>query len=212
MRIAVIGSGNVGGTLGLSWARHGHEVMFGVRDPLSPRVTELLAATGPGPGASAERVARAAAFGDVVALATPWNATADAVREAGNLAGKIVLDCTNPLKEDLSGLVVGPTTSGAEQVASWAPGSRVVKVFNTTGFENMANPTFGAQAATMFLAGDDGDAKAVAAQLAREMGFGPVDAGPLSRARLLEPLALLWIDLAVKQGFGTGIAFQLLRR
>jgi hypothetical protein len=210
MRIGVIGAGNVGGTLGRSWVRKGHDVVFGVLNPTAPKMRELLKTTGG--KASVGSVAEAAAHGEVVAFATPWAATQDAVREAGNLAGKVILDCTNPLKEDLSGLAVGHTTSGAEQVAAWASSERVVKVFNTTGFENMAQPSYGGTAITMFFVGDDAQAKRVAAQLAQEMGFDPVDAGPLANARLLEPLALLWISLAVKQGHGTGIAFKLVRR
>jgi predicted dinucleotide-binding enzyme len=97
-------------------------------------------------------------------------------------------------------------------VAGWASSKRVVKIFNTTGFENMERPSYGGTAITMFFAADDADAKAVAAQLAREIGFEPVDAGPLVNARYLEPMAFLWIYLAIKQGNGTGIAYKLLRR
>jgi predicted dinucleotide-binding enzyme len=184
--------------------------MFGVPKPTAPKMRELLKATGG--KAKAGSVAEAAAHGEVVVFATPWAATQDAVRHAGDLAGKVILDCTNPLKEDLSGMTVGHTTSGAERVAAWTSSGRVVKVFNTTGFENMAQPYYGGTAITMFFAGDDAQAKQVAAQLAQEMGFDPVDAGPLANARLLEPLALLWIYLAVKQGQGTGIAYKLVRR
>ena len=206
MRIAVIGAGNVGGTLGRAWAKAGHEVMFGVLDPSSPKVAALLATTGG--RATAGRVAEAATYGAVVALCTPWDATESAVRGSRDLAGKILLDCTNPLEKDLSGLAVGRTTSGAELVARWAPGARVVKAFNTTGFENMADPDFGGRAATMLIAGDDEAANAVASELAREIGFDPVVAGPLAMARLLEPLALLWIKLAVSQGYGTRIEWH----
>src|SRR6185436_6258538 len=131
MRIAVIGIGMVGGTLGRRWAQLGHEVVFGVREPSSQKVGQLLAESGAN--------ARAAAAADVVVLATPWSGTRDAVQSAGDLADKVVLDCTNPLKPDFSGLAVGSDTSAAEQVAAWAPGAKVVKVFNTTGFKNMEN-------------------------------------------------------------------------
>ena len=210
MRIGVIGAGNVGGTLGRSWVQNGHDVMFGVPNPTAPKMLALLKDTGG--KARAGGVAEAAAHGEVVVFATPWAATQDAVRQAGDLTGKVVLDCTDPLKEDLSGLTVGHTTSGAERVAAWASSGRVVKVFNTTGFENMAQPSYGGTAITMFFAGDDAQAKRVAAQLAQEMGFDPVDAGPLANARLLEPLGFLWIYLAVQQGHGTGIAYKLVHR
>src|SRR5262245_14464374 len=153
MRIGVIGAGNVGGTPGRAWVKNNHDVMFGVSDPTAPKTLELLKATGG--KAKAGSVAEAAAHGEVVVFATPWAATRDAVRQAGDLGVKVILDCTNPLKEDLSGLAVGHTTSGAERVAAWASGGRVVKVFNTTGFENMAQPAYGGTAITMFFAGDD---------------------------------------------------------
>ena len=128
------------------------------------------------------------------------------------MQGKIVLDCTNPLKPDMSGLEVGLSTSGAEQVAGLAAGAKVVKIFNATGFNNMANPRYANEAATMFYCGDDARAKAVAGQLAADLGFEPVDAGSLAEARLLEPYALLWIHLALVQKLGRDIAFKLMRR
>jgi len=96
MKIGIIGAGNVGGALGKGWAASGHEVKFGVRDPAKPEVTALLKQLGS--AASASSVAEAAAFGEVVVLTTPWNATQTAIQSAGNLAGKILVDCTNPLK------------------------------------------------------------------------------------------------------------------
>src|SRR5262249_28703523 len=124
MKIAIIGAGNVGGTLGVAWANRGHDVVFGVRDAADPKLPELLARAGR--NARAAGVKASAAAADVVALTVPWPAAQEALRSAGELRGKIVLDCTNPLKPDLSGLTVGYTTSGAEQVAAWAPGARVV--------------------------------------------------------------------------------------
>jgi 8-hydroxy-5-deazaflavin:NADPH oxidoreductase len=210
MKIAIIGAGNVGGALGRAWLKSGHEVMFGVRNPSSPKVAALLAAMGG--RAVAGCVAEAVAYGAAVALCTPWNVTEAVVREARDLAGKILIDCTNPVENDLSGLAVGRTTSGAELVASWVPDARVVKAFNTVGFEIMAAPTFAGRAATMLIAGDDEAANAIVFDLARQIGFDPLNAGPLAIARLLEPMALLWINLAVIQGFGTRIAFQLERK
>ena len=210
MKIGVIGAGNVGGTIGRGWAHKGHEVLFGVRDPRDAKVADLLAESGN--KASAGSIRQAAAFGDVVALSTPWAAAREAIQMAGDLSGKIVLDCTNPLRSDASGLDVGHTTSGGEMVASWAENARVVKIFNMTGFGNMADPRYGAEAATMFLCGNDAEAKDVASKLAKDLGFDPVDVGALREARLLEPLAMLWIHLAFVQGMGTGIAFKLMRR
>lgn len=210
MKIAIIGAGNVGGTLGAAWANRGHEILFGVRDAADPKLKELLARAGG--NARASTVKDAAAAADVAALTVPWPAAQDALRSAGDLRGKVLLDCTNPLQPDLSGLTVGYTASGAEQVAAWAPGARVVKIFNTTGFPNMANPEYREGRSMMLYCGDDAQAKKVAAQLAAELGFEPYDVGPLTEARLLEPFALVWIHLAVLQKMGTGFAFRLMRR
>jgi predicted dinucleotide-binding enzyme len=209
MRIAVIGAGNVGGTLGRRWAALGHEVAFGVRGAPDDELRAII--DGARGKARAAPVPEAARDVEVVALATPWAAVPDALAAAGPLAGKVVLDCTNPIKPGLA-LDVGPAgESGAERVAALANGARVVKVFNTTGFENMADPVYGGEPTLMLYAGDDADAKAVAKQLATELGFDAVDAGPLARARLLEPFALVWITLAVG-GLGREIAFRLVRR
>jgi predicted dinucleotide-binding enzyme len=210
MKIAIIGAGNVGGTLGKGWAKRGHEVVFGVRKPSDQKLTQILAATGG--KAHAASVKDATADAQVVALTVPWDAAQEALKNAGNLRGKILLDCTNPLKPDLSGFTLGHASSGGEQVAAWAPGARVVKIFNTTGFDNMANPVYAEGASMMLYCGDDAEAKKVAAQLAADLGFEAYDAGPLSEARLLEPFALVWIHLAVFQKMGRGFAFRLMRR
>jgi predicted dinucleotide-binding enzyme len=210
MKLAILGAGNVGGTLGKGWAKKGHTVVFSVRDAADAKVVALL--NDAGPNARASTVREAAAFAEVVALTVPWNAAQDALRSAGNLSGKVLLDCTNPLKPDLLGLALGLDTSAGEQVAGWAPGARVVKIFNTTGFGNMANPRYPQGVAIMMYCGDDKDAKESAAALAADLGFDPLDAGPLTMARLLEPYAMLWISLAIKQGIGGNFAFRMMRR
>jgi 8-hydroxy-5-deazaflavin:NADPH oxidoreductase len=210
MKIAILGAGQVGGTLGKGWAKAGHAVKFGARDPAKPELQALVKQAGA--NASSGSVPEAAAFGEVIVLTTPWNSAQEALRAAGNLAGKILLDCTNPLRPDLSGLSLGHDTSAGEQVARWAPDTRVVKIFNSTGFSNMADPKYPEGAATMLYCGNDAEAKAVAGKLAADLGFDPVDAGPITMARLLEPLAMLWILLAVKQGLGRNIAFRIMRR
>jgi len=207
MNLGIIGAGSVGGTLGRRFAQLGHSVAFGSRRPDSPEMAELARQ----PNARVVSPYEAAQSAEALILATPWPNTAEALRGLGNLTGKIVLDCINPLKPDLSGMALANTTSGAEQVAEWAPGARVVKIFNTVGFGVMANPAFGSESATMFYCGDDGAAKDVARDLAAQLGFDPVDAGPLARARLLEPFALLWISLAIG-GQGREIAFRLMHR
>jgi hypothetical protein len=206
MRIAIIGAGGVGATLGRGWLRAGHAVTYGTRDPGGEKGRALAR---DGARVAAPRAAVEGA--EVVALATPWAATREAASALGDLGGRPLLDATNPIGPGFT-LAVGHDGSGGELVQQWAPTARVVKVFNTTGTENMADPWFGAQAATMLYCGDDADACRVAARLASDLGFDAVSAGPLRNARLLEPLALLWIDLALVRGMGRGIAFKLLRR
>jgi predicted dinucleotide-binding enzyme len=195
--------------LGKGWAKKGHSVTFGVRDKADPKVATLLQQAGA--GARAASLKEAAGSAEVVVFATPWPATQEAIRTAGNLAGKVVLDCTNPLKADLT-LEVGHTTSGGEQVAGWAQGARVVKIFNTTGFNNMEDPRYPNGPVTMFYCGDDAGTKATAAQLATDLGFEAIDAGDMTIARLLEPLATLWIHLAIRQKMGFAFALNVARR
>ncbi len=208
MNIGIIGSGNVGGALGARWAQ-GHKVVFGSREPASPKIQELVSKAGP--NARAASLADAVTASDIVLLSTPWPATREAV-ESLNFTGKVLIDATNPLLPDLSGIELGTTTSGAEQVASWAPGAKVVKAFNTIGANIMANTQFAAGKPVLFYCGDDASAKSQVGALAVELGFDAQDAGPLSQARQLEPLALLWISLAFTRGFGREFAFQILRR
>jgi len=210
MRIGVIGAGNVGGTLGRRWAQKGHEVTFGVRDVQSVKRSEVVAAAGP--NARVASLREAAAGAQVVVLATPWSASEDAIRSAGDLGGKVVVDCTNPIAPGMKGLSIGQDTSAAEKVASWAKGARVVKAFSTTGAGNMADPVYGRERATMFLCGDDAEAKRTVARLAEELGFEVCDTGPLYTARYLEPLAMLWVHLAYVEGLGPNFAFKLLKR
>jgi NADPH-dependent F420 reductase len=209
MKIAIIGAGNVGGTLGKAWAKKGHQVFYGVRHPDDDKVRDLLKVIGN--KAQAGTVAEAARFGEVVVLATPWRATQTAIQSAGSLAGKIVIDCINPLKPDLSGLEVGRTTSAAEKIAEWAKGAKVFKAFSTTGANIMADPVINDIHTVMLVCGDDETAKPVVLQLATDVGFDAVDAGKLTQARLLESWAMLWVSLAFGS-VGRDFSFALLRR
>jgi NADPH-dependent F420 reductase len=207
MRIGILGTGNIGGGLGRLWAGLGHEVMFGSRAPeKAVRLAESV-----GHGARGGTFSDAALFGEVVVLAVPWPAAQDVIQAAGDLSGKVLIDCTNPVAEGMR-LALGHTTSAAEEVARWAPGARVVKAFNTLGSKNLTNPRFNSDRASMFVCGDDQEAKEVVMRLGRVLDFDMVDCGPLESARLLEPLAMLWITLAYPIGMGPDIAFKLLRR
>lgn len=209
MKIAIIGAGNVGGALGRRWSALGHEIVFGVRDPAREKYRSLVSQTGG--RARLAGNAQACDQADAVLLATPWAATESALADCRALDDRVLIDATNPLGADLR-LTIGLTDSGGEQVARWAPQARVVKAFNTTGFNVMEDPVIGGRHAAMFIAGDDPAAKSVVADLSTAIGFETVDAGALSSARMLEPLAQLWIHCAYRQGLTRDYAFHLLRR
>jgi len=213
MKLAIIGAGNVGGTLGAAWAQKaGHEIFFGVRDPQSDKTKALLQKLSG--KARAGTAAEAARLTDMIVLTTPWTATEAAIRSMGDLGGKIILDATNPLVmgPDGLGLEIGHSISAGEKVQGWAKGAFVFKTLNTTGFNNMADPVFHGVKSAMFVAGDDAANKPKVIALVAELGFEVVDAGPLRNARLLEAHAMLWIDLALKRGQGRDFAFAVLRR
>lgn len=205
MKIAIVGAGNVGRALAGRFVRAGHEVTFGVRHPENPKHEAL---------SGARLLPRdAAAAAETVVLATPWLATEAACKDMAPLAGKTVLDCTNPLAMSPAGLglALGFTTSGGEMVAAWCPGASVFKAFNTTGFGVMADPIRFDLRPAMFVAGDDDARKPAILELVDGTGFEAVDAGPLRNARLLEPFAMLWIDQAMIRGRGRDFAFALAR-
>lgn len=200
----------MGGALGAGWADKGHQVVFGSRNPEAEHVRrQVEKSQGKVPALPSPQAVRSA---DVVVLATPWQGAQKALAAAGDLAGKVLIDCINPLTEDFRHLDVGHTTSAAEQIAQWAPGAKVVKAFNSVSAGAMADPWFDGENATMLYCGDDEDAKSVVRRLAEDLGFDAYDAGPLSIARYLEPFAMLYIKLAIKEGWGGNCAFKILRR
>lgn len=210
MRIAIVGSGNVGGALGQIWARNGHHVIFS----FSRDRQKLERLAGSVPSARAATPAEAVASSAVVLLSVRWADVKEAIASAGSLEGKILIDCTNPLKSDFSGLLVGHTTSAAEEIAKLAEGAFVVKAFNMSFAEIYQSPSrlFGSRMASMFYCGDNAESKAEVVKLIRETGFEPIDAGGITAARYLEPLAMLLIQLAYGTGMGTRIGISLMRR
>jgi len=211
-RIAILGTGPVGAALGARLAAAGHSVVFGSRDPGGEKAQALLARI---PGAEAAEPAAAAAGAEVAILALPWDAVEAALPPlARALAGKPLLDATNPLRRGADGphLALGFDASGGERVQALVPGAKVVKAFNTTGYGAMEDPAFEGRASVMFHCGDDAGAREIARALIADVGFEPVDAGPLSAARLTEAHAMLWIHLAYRGGMGRDWAFALLRR
>jgi 8-hydroxy-5-deazaflavin:NADPH oxidoreductase len=215
VKIGIIGSGNVGGTLGRRWAKNGHAVIFSTREPSSAAVRELLAQAGP--TAKSASVRDAARESEVLLLATPWEAAQNALASAGDLTGKILIDATNPLLPGLGGLAVGTTTSAGEMVAKWAAGAKVVKAFNTVGFNIMADPRFEGGRAAMFYCGDDAKAKSAVAGLINELVRGPgcraADAVAIARAfRPFMDLARAPIRLRARNWLSPAAAEELTRR
>lgn len=204
-RILILGAGNVGQALGGRWLACGHDVRFGVPDPNNPKYANL----------PAERLQPASERrgAEIVVLATPYAVAAGALCALGDLAGVTVIDCTNPLGMGPDGLhlTLGYDRSGGEHIAAAAPGASVFKTLNQTGAETMADAEAYHPRPVMFVAGDDDSRKPLVMGLVAELGFEAIDAGPLSSARLLEPLAMLWIDLAMKRGHARGFAFSLVR-
>ncbi|RMA41787.1 NADPH-dependent F420 reductase [Rhodophyticola porphyridii] len=199
MKIAIIGAGDVGRALGTNWAKAGHEIRYGTRtqeasDEMTPR--------------------EAADWGAVVVLALPWAAAKDVSADLGTLAGKPVIDCMNPIARgpDGMGLALGHTSSGAEQVQAWLPEAHVIKTLNQVGAEVMADTSGFALRPLQLMAGNDDGAKSVIAGLLDDLGFEPLDAGDLVKARLLEPFALVWINQALMRGKGRNWAFGAMPR
>ena len=191
MKIAIIGKGNVGTALskGLSGK---HEVKFGHRDPAEP-------------------VADAAKWGEVIILAVPYDNAEDAIKEVKPYAdGKVVIDVMNAIGSKME-LNISCTTSTAEETQKKLPKARVVKAFNTVFASNQNTGKIGMEQLTAFIAGDDSKAKQTVDQLTRDIGFDPVDVGPLKSARYLDAMAIMVINLAYSYGMGPKIGYKLVK-
>lgn len=205
LKIAVIGTGNVGGTLAKKWAAVGHQVMLGVRDTAAFKGE----AVSHQPGVQVSTIAEAVRQSDVILLATPAPAAVDVARALGDTTGKVILDAMN--------IVMGRGPQGfsttAEAILANTATREVVKCFNTTGFNNMADPVYQGSALDMFMAGDSQPGKRIARQLALDAGFAECyDVGGNDKFQLMEQFAFFWINLAMMQGLGRDIGFKLLRR
>jgi predicted dinucleotide-binding enzyme len=211
MRVGILGSGLMGGKLGTLFARAGHEVVFSYAR--SRKKLEGLARDAGG-NARAGTPREAAAEADAVLLAVHWSRVDDVLKRAGDLSGKVVVSCSLPLNAEDTELVVAHTSSGAEELASKVPAARIVAAFNTVPsevlfsvFEAKANAT----RPGLVYCGDDRDAKAAAAHLIGDVGFDPVDAGPLRVARYAEPFGLLMAQLAYEGEGGPELAYRFER-
>jgi len=208
MNIGIIGAGNLGSGLAKRLAGKGHAVMLSFS-----RDTNKLKLTADSLGVKFGTPAQAAAFGHVVVLASPWNATHEALQQVGSVAQtKTLWDCTNALLTDMSGLALGTTTSGAEEIARFAPWANVVKAIPPFA-EVLHSPStlIGGVRPGVFICGDQPESRDIVARLVEEIGAAPVNAGPLLLARYTEPAAMLLVELAYRQGFGARIGLILSR-
>ena len=214
MKVGVVGSGRVAQALARGFVALGHQVKLGSRTPekLADFVDEL------GQGASADTFAQAAEFGELGVLATLWSGTEPALELADGrrtLAGKVVIDVTNPLVFQEGGpptLALGHTDSGGEQLQRWLPESRVVKSFNIVGNTLFFRPDLPGGPPTMFICGDDEAARRTVAQLVQDFGWPEVvDIGGIEGARVMEPVCILWVLYGIQAG-GWEHAVKMLQR
>ncbi|MBC8367449.1 NAD(P)-binding domain-containing protein [bacterium] len=214
MKIGILGSGDVGQVLGTGFANRGHEVMMGSRDPKQDRVANWVKKN---QGlVTAKSFSETAAFCDVAILATLWAGTANAIElaEPGNLAGKVLIDATNPLifsEGKAPSLATNGDGSAGEQIQSWLPESHVVKAFNIVGNPHMVDPDFPGGPPDMFICGNDEPAKVTVTGLIEELGWLVIDQGGIESSAYLESLAMLWIGQYIATGSGDH-AFKLLRK
>jgi predicted dinucleotide-binding enzyme len=211
MKIAFIGHGHVGGALATRLSNLGHDVVIGARDPAADSIAALVARA---PKLTAAPLPEAVTSAELVFLATPYRANAEVLPPlAERLAGKVLVDCTNPVGPGLShGL--DSQTSGSAAVQALVPKAHVVKAFSIYGYENFEDssfPAYNVKPAMMFCGDDDG-AKARLATLVAELGFEPLDVGGLVQALHLEHMTLLWVRMVRMKGHSPHMAWAALRR
>ena len=214
MKIGVLGTGDVGKALGKAFLALGHEVKLGAREASNEKAAAWVKEGGP--RASAGTFTDAAAFGELVVLATLGAANQAAIEQArpGSLAGKILIDATNPLDASHGfppRLALSGNDSGGEQVQRLAPGAKVVKAFNIVGNTHMFKPNFPGGPPDMFICGNDEAAKKTVTGLLEAFGWPVMDLGGIEASRYLEPMAMVWILTFFKMGTGNH-AFKLLRK
>ncbi len=202
MKIAVIGTGNMGAGLARLLAGAGSDVVIGHRDPAKAAAfaAEL------GGSVEAGGVAAAVKLADIVLLALPYGAIAETLKEAGNLKGKVLIDISNPVTADFRGLVVGHSSSAAEEIQALVPEATVVKAFNTIFAPLLPAEGRNGKVLQVFIAGDDEKAKNAVSNLVKSIGFEPVDAGPLTNARFIEPIGEMNIQFGFFLGKGPTVA------
>ncbi len=214
MNIGILGSGDVGQSLGTGFTALGHDVMMGSRTPESEKIRDWKKRAGS--RALSGTFEETAAFAHVAVLASLWSGTKNLLKLAGpqNLEDKVVIDVTNPLLFDENKpprLALGHTDSGGEQIQRWLPKSHVVKAFNIVGHSHMINPDFPDGPPDMFICGNDPVAKETVDEICREFGWSVIDIGGIEGSRLLEPMCILWVQYGINSGTWNH-AFKLLRK
>ena len=202
MKIGIIGAGNMGSAFAQRLGAAGHEVTITAQDPVHAEQA-ASAASGNVRAVPQDGIAAGA---ELLILATPYGSAVEALRSAGDTTGKTVVDISNPLNAEMSGLTVGFTSSAAEEIQKAVPGARIVKAFNTVFAQIVGAEARGGTKVQVLYASDDEGAKLTVRELVESAGFEPVDAGPLANARYLEPLGMLNIYLGYVAGRGTGSA------
>ena len=211
MRVGILGSGLMGGTLGTLLARAGHDVVFSYAR--SEQKLKRLAREAQGK-ARAGTPAEAARDADALVLAVHWSRVDDVLKQAGDLSGKVIVSCSLPMNADDTDLVIAHTSSGAEELARKIQRAHVVSAFGTVPSEvlfDVFESRRKAKRPSLVYCGDHQDAKTVAATLIRDVGFDPVDAGPLRIARYMEPFTLLIAQLAYEGKGGPELAYRFER-
>ena len=201
MNIGILGTGGVGKTLATGFIKLGHQVKLGARDAANESAANW--ATENGSNASHGTFEDATRYGEIIILATKGRFTEEVLDRAGteNFAGKLVLDANNPLEFiNGPGLFVGRDDSLGERVQRWLPNANVVKAFNCIGAGHFFQPQFSDGAPTMFIAGNDVEAKKQTTAILRTCGWDTFDAGGIEASRYLEPMALLWITTGMRTG------------
>ncbi len=201
MNIAVVGVGKVGGALARNWASKGHNIYLGVRNPDGKKEWEDI------PNVSVHPVNEAMKLAETILVALPVSSIVPVFSEAGDLSGKKIVDATNSVFQKPE-----PYANGYEAIVDLT-GADVAKGFNSTGFENMADPNYDGRGVDMFTAGDSDQAKSIVKQLSSDAGFeNCYDFGGADKVALLEQFAMAWINLAIIQKEGRNIAFKVLKR
>jgi 8-hydroxy-5-deazaflavin:NADPH oxidoreductase len=198
MKIAILGAGNIGGTLGRKWGLAGRQVLFGVRDLQSAKTISALEDV---PGAKATDISSAIRDSEVILFSVPWKTTPEiAQANAKSLNGKLLIDATNNF--------AGPMINNLEALRDAAPGARIYRAFNSLGWEVFANPVINGYTADMFYSGPEGETKDVIHKLIKEIGVNPIWVGDNDRIQLVDNMGALWANMVFQHGWKRHSAFK----